>query len=404
MNKLFYAAVLGVVLIAGVAGSPLALGQLKIAQAQEPETKEVLLIASEMPVQVAPDNALHPGGIMYNAMVFNGTIPGPVISVDQGDILNVTLRNEGKVIHSLDFHAGDGVNAALSPGIVKPGESKTWSFEALYPGVFMYHCGADGLNGVWEHIANGMYGGIVVHPPGEDEAKEFYVVFSEIYGNINPPFEATNETANFDLVKFLTEQPDLVLTNGMAHKYVPAVGSEAKLELNKDAQVFTAQPDQLTRWYLVNTGPNDGVSFHFIGGIINVRDGTNEANSDFGTQVRNDETWFIPPGSGSVIEATFPDNGTYVGVDHSMNDVVKGGAFAVVVSENATAEDHPEGTWVPPTGSNFVSGEQMGQGGADEGGADEGGADEGGADEGGADEGGADEGEGTGGNTTDTEE
>jgi nitrite reductase (NO-forming) len=391
MNKLFYAAVLGVVLIAGVPGSPLALGQLKIAQAQEPETKEVLLIASEMPVQVAPDNALHPGGIMYNAMVFNGTIPGPVIAVDQGDILNVTLKNEGKVIHSLDFHAGDGVKAALSPGIVKPGESMTWSFEAKNPGVWMYHCGADGLNGVWEHIANGMYGGIVVHPPGEDEAKEFYVVFSEIYNSADKgPFVGTNgTTGSFDIAKFISGNSDLSLTNGMAHKFVPAVGSEAKLVLNKDAQVFTAQPNQLTRWYIVDTGPNDGVSFHFIGGIINVRDGANEENSDYGTQVRNEETWFIPPGSGSVIEATFPDNGTYVGLDHSMNDVVKGGAFAVVVSDNATAEDHPEGTWVPPAGSNLVSGEQMGQGAADEGGADQGAADQG--------EGGSD-------NATDTEE
>ncbi|HEX5921493.1 MAG TPA: multicopper oxidase domain-containing protein, partial [Nitrososphaeraceae archaeon] len=82
-------------------------------QAQETEdqgqgqgqVKHVTLIASEKEVQVAPDNALHPGGIMYNAMVFNGTIPGPVISIDQGDTLNITLKNEGQTIHSLDFHA-----------------------------------------------------------------------------------------------------------------------------------------------------------------------------------------------------------------------------------------------------------------------------------------------------------
>jgi nitrite reductase (NO-forming) len=408
MNKLFYAAILGAVLIAGVAIGPLALGQLKVAQAQEPETKNVLLIASEKTLQVAPDNALHPGGIMYNAMVFNGTIPGPVISIDQGDILNITLKNEGKVVHSMDFHAGFGPFKANS-GSVAPGESKTWTLTGEFPGVYFYHCSGDSLNGIWEHIANGMYGGIVVHPANEDPAKEFYVVFGEIYGNINPPFEATNDTASFDLVKLLSDQPDLVLTNGMSFKYAPEVGEIAKLELNKDAQLFKVQPGELTRWYIVNPGPNDGVSFHFIGGILSVRDGSNQANNDYGTQDRNDETWWIPPGSASVIEATFPDPGPYVGVDHSMKDVVKGGAFVVVADENSTATDHPPGTWVPPAGSNLVSGEQMGQGGADEGGADEGGADEGGADEGGADEGGADEGgadegEGTGDNATDTEE
>src|SRR5574341_2460065 len=92
------------------------------------QVKHVTLIASEKQVQVAPDNALHPGGIMYNAMVFNGTIPGPVISIDQGDTLNITLKNEGQTIHSLDFHAGFGPDNALS-GSVKPGDSKTWSLK-----------------------------------------------------------------------------------------------------------------------------------------------------------------------------------------------------------------------------------------------------------------------------------
>jgi nitrite reductase (NO-forming) len=99
---------------------------------------------------------------------------------------------------------------------VKPGEEKTWSLTGEFPGVFMYHCGADGLNGVWEHIANGMYGGIVVHPTDEEPAKEFYMVFSELYGANG------TGTGTFNMNQFLTKNPDLVLTNGMAHKYVPS--------------------------------------------------------------------------------------------------------------------------------------------------------------------------------------
>ena len=319
------------------------------------EVKHVTLIASEKQVQVAPDNALHPGGIMYNAMVFNGTIPGPVISIDQGDTLNITLKNEGQTIHSLDFHAGFGPGKALS-GSVKPGESKTWSLEGEFPGVFLYHCGADGLNGVWEHISNGMYGGIVVHPTNEEPAKEFYMVFSELYNSADKgPFVGTNGTAgSFDIGKFISNNPDLVLTNGMSHKYVPAVGEVNKLELNKDAEIFKVKPGELTRWYIVNPGPNDGVSFHFISGILSVKDGSNTANNGFGTQDINDETWWIPPGSGSVIESTFPQEGVYVGVDHAMSDVVKGGAFAVLAVENSTATDHPEGTCVPAKGEGIV--------------------------------------------------
>ena len=321
------------------------------------QVKHVTLIASETEVEVAPDNALHPGGIMYNAMVFNGTIPGPVISIDQGDTLNITLKNEGQTIHSLDFHAGFGPGKAVS-GSVKPGEEKTWSLTGEFPGVFMYHCGADGLNGVWEHIANGMYGGIVVHPTDEEPAKEFYMVFSEIYNNADQgPFVGSNGTGSFDIGKFISKNPDLVLTNGMAHKYVPAVGEVNKLELNKDAEIFQVTPGELTRWYIVNPGPNDGVSFHFISGILSVRDGSNEANNGFGTQDMNDETWWIPPGSASVIESTFPEAGLYVGVDHAMADVVKGGALAILAVDNSTATDHPEGTCVPAKGEGVVCAE-----------------------------------------------
>ena len=357
MNKNVFAGVFAGVLAVGLLLGPSLSWNTPTADAQAPQgkTKNVLLVAKEVVVPVAPDNALHPGGISYNAMTFNGTIPGPVIAVDQGDTLNVTLRNEGKAIHSLDFHAGLGPSEAVGSGALKPGESKTWTLKADEAGAWMYHCGADGLNGVWEHIANGMYGAVVVHPTNERPAKEFYLTFSELYNTADQgPFKGANATGSFDLVKFITDQPDLVLTNGMAHKYVPSVGTVAKLELNPNATVFKVKPGELTRWYILNPGPNDGVSFHFISGQIDVHDGF--IKDRYGTQDMNDETWWIPPGSASVIESTFPEEGLYVGVDHAMKDVVKGGAFAVLGANNSTNTDHPPGTFVMPKGSPVVSG------------------------------------------------
>jgi nitrite reductase (NO-forming) len=363
MNRPVLIGIVAGILLAGLILSPLP-SLFSSADAQNApagKTKKVTMIASEEDVQVAPDNALHPGGVTYKAMVFNGTIPGPVVSVDQGDTVEFTLKNEGNVIHSMDFHAGDGTTQAVGANAsehgsnVQPGESVTWTWTPKYAGAFYYHCGADGLNGVWEHIANGMYGGVVVHPRDEQPAKEFYVVFGEIYSNnVNGVFTPANGTGSFDVGKFLTGNPDIVMTNGMAHKYVPAIGSYAKIDLNPDAQVFKVKPGELTRWYVFSAGPNDGVAFHFISGIINVHDGS--VQSRFGTQVTNDETWWIPPGSGSVIETIFPDAGIYVGVDHAMNDVLKGGAFAVLATPNSSAEDHPAGTMVPPRGSDMVSG------------------------------------------------
>ena len=323
--------------------------------AQEDEdrpVKNVLLVANENKVKVAPDNALHPGGIEYAAMTFNGTIPGPAMAVDQGDILNVTIRNDGKTIHSLDFHAGIGPSKVLS-GNIAPGETKSVAVYADNPGAYLYHCGADGLNGVWEHIANGMYGVTVVHPENEEPAKEFYLSFGENFNTADKGlFVGTNgTTGTFDLTKFATDQPDLVMTNGMAHKYVPGIGETSKIVLNPNPEIFKVTPGELTRWYVLNPGPNGGVAFHFISGQITVRDGSNPAEDDYGTQMIDDETWWIPPGSASVIESTFPEAGTYVGVDHNMNHVVRGAALAVVADGNATDTDHPPGTGVAPKGS-----------------------------------------------------
>ena len=365
MNKPVIAGIAAGILLAGIILGPLP--EFFGAQAQEEEEtatgdiKRVTMIADEVDVQIAPDNPLHPGGVMYTAMVFNGTIPGPVVSVDQGQTIEFTLINEGEVIHSMDFHAGFGPSAAVGSGAsetgsnIQPGESVTWTWTPPYAGVFYYHCGADGLNGVWEHIANGMYGGIVVHPPNEEPAKEFYVVFGEIYSNnVQGLFTAANGTGTLDLEKFLAGNPDIVMTNGMAHKYVPEIGAFSTIPLNPDAEVFQVQPGELTRWYIVNGGPNDVVAFHFISGILSVRDGS--VVNRYGAQVLNDEGWTIPPGSGSVIEAVFPEEGIYVGVDHAMNDVLKGGAFAVLATPDATPDDHPAGTMVPPRGSPMVSG------------------------------------------------
>jgi nitrite reductase (NO-forming) len=358
MNKVIIAGIVAGVLIAGLLFSPVVTGKSPFkayAQTLTGKTKKVLLIANETVVQVAPDNALHPGGIKYNAMVFNGTVPGPVIAIDQGDTLEVTLKNNGKLVHSMDFHAGFGATKANS-GSVKPGESKTWSLQGVNAGAFFYHCSADSLNGIWEHIANGMYGGIIVHPQNEAPAKEFYVVFGENYNNADQGlFKGTNgKTGAFDIAKFVNDQPDLILTNGMAHKYVPSIGQVVKLEINKDAQPFKVKPGELTRWYIVNAGPNDGVSFHFIGGMISVHDGS--IKNRYGTQLENGQTWWVPPGSASVIESTFPEPGIYVGVGHAMNAVLKGGAFAVIANASSTATDHPVGTWVPPKGSEVVTG------------------------------------------------
>src|SRR5690349_8081127 len=126
MNKPVIAGVAAGVLLVGLILSGTSIFPFfgeKPAQAQQStgKTKHVTLIATEKVLQVAPDDPLHPGGIKYNAMTFNGTIPGPVIATDQGDTVQMTLINQGKQIHSLDFHAAIGPSQVLS-GNVDPGK------------------------------------------------------------------------------------------------------------------------------------------------------------------------------------------------------------------------------------------------------------------------------------------
>ena len=327
-------------------------------------TKKFTLIANEKVVKISPNNLFHPNGILYNTMTFNYSIPGPVIAVNQGDIFQITLQNKGEIIHSLDIHGIEGSDQALS-GPIQPGQSKTWKVKATNAGVFMYHCDGDNLNGIWDHIASGMYGGIVVHSKDERKAaKEFYVVFGEVYNNADKGsfnhITHTNATTigSFDMSKFIENKPDLILTNGMAYKYMPFFGSQSKIVLNENAELFKVKPGELTRWYIVNAGPRGYIAFNFASGMINsvsyengksVTSWDNSNNNNEIAPIQLSKKVYevsIPPGSAQAIEVTFPQEGTYVGNDHDIGRFLIGAGFAVLAINSSSTNDYPVGTRV----------------------------------------------------------
>ena len=336
--------------------------------------KKFTLIADDRNiVKISPDNTLHPGGILYKAMTYNGTIPGPAIVVNEGDVFQITVYNKGDLVHSLDLHGIEGPSHALI-SVIKPGENKTLKAKAEYPGVFMYHCDGDNLNGIWDHIASGMYGGIIVHPKNERPiAKEFYMVFGEIYStgidsglftntsNMSATTASVNkEISSFDMNKFLANKPDLILTNGMAYKYMPFFGTISKILLNKNAEVFKVKPGELTRWYIVNAGPRGYLSFNFASDMIrtihyNINTDINpDKYADNKNSIITNAHPFsstskvyevtIPPGSAEEIEAIFPEQGSYVGNDHDIGRFLQGAGFVVLAIDNSTSYDHPPGT------------------------------------------------------------
>jgi nitrite reductase (NO-forming) len=331
--------------------------------------RNITLIADDDTItRVAPDNQLHPGGIKYKTMTFNGTVPGPVLEFYEGELVRFILINNGDIVHSLNLHGITGPSQALS-GPVKPGENKTWLVKVnpKAPSVFMYHCDGDNLNGVWEHVASGMYGGMIVTPSilynqQNQTAKEFTIIFSEVYNSADKGlFKGTNGViGSFDLDKFVEGKPDLVLTNGMAYKYIPWIGTIGKYILNNESESFKVKSNEPIRWNIINAGPRKTINFNFAAAMLdmiypsslnhstsentkldNYANSTNEINSPPGgsNMIGGGQTYLvsIPPGSGVIVKTIFPEEGFYFGNDHDLASLIYGSGFVVSAVDNTTS-------------------------------------------------------------------
>ncbi|GHO91947.1 hypothetical protein KSF_019950 [Reticulibacter mediterranei] len=244
-------------------------------------------------------------GIVYHAWTFNGTVPGPVLRVRQGQMVHTTIVNEGTMAHSIDFHAAQtpwNVNYQ-SIGV---GKSFTFTWKANYPGVFMYHCGTPT---VIYHMANGMYGTIIVDPAnGWTPAQEYSLTQSEFYTT-----KGQDGTYSVDPTKMMNGIPDYVVFNGYAEQY-----HDAPLK---------AKVGQRIRLFLMNAGPTQFSAFHVIGAIFSdVYVDGNPANHMVGNQ-----TVTVPPGGGAVVELTIPEVGSYPFVTHSFANASKGAVGVIKV-------------------------------------------------------------------------
>jgi nitrite reductase (NO-forming) len=259
----------------------------------------ITLTVKEVLVSIAP-------GIAYHAWTFNGTVPGPVLRVRQGQTVHFTLINDGTMPHSIDFHAAQtpwNVNYQE----IAPGKRFSFDWKANYPGVFMYHCGAPT---VIYHMANGMYGAIIVDPAtGWSPAREYVLVQSEFYTNRLQDGSYGASPAKLDAAT-----PDYVVFNGYVDQY-------------KDAPLL-AKAGQPIRLFIVNAGPSLFSAFHVIGAIFSdaYADG-NPANHTVGNQ-----TVMIPPGGAVMVQLTIPEPGSYPFVTHSFVDVGKGALGVIKVT------------------------------------------------------------------------
>jgi nitrite reductase (NO-forming) len=243
-------------------------------------------------------------GYVQKVWTFGDSVPGPVVRVKLGDTVRIHLKNaEGNQLpHSIDFHSSFVAwNDEMTS--INPGEEKVYEFVADKAGVFMYHCGT---NPALHHIANGMYGMMIVEPRGglEPVDHEFAIVQSEWY--LGPQGKESDLTKAMDAAP----APDFVLFNGVASQYV-----DGPIEVPTGERV---------RVFLLDAGPSIDSSFHVVGTIFDrvIKEGM-ELSPDnaggWGSQAVD-----LSPAQGAVIEMEFKEDGLYPIVTHAFNFVGRG--------------------------------------------------------------------------------
>ena len=252
-------------------------------------------------------------GVTYTGWTFGGTVPGPTIRVHQGDLVKIRVVNEGKIPHSIDFHAAR-IPWNVAYRSINPGDSISFQFVPHTPGAFLVHCGTPPVT---LHIMQGMYLPIIVDPKGgwPDKAdKEFVLVQSEYYAQ--PADSNGPEGPDWDAV--MHKQATYVVFNGRAFQY-----KEHPLDVTVGDHV---------RLFVVNAGPNYASAFHIVGDIFD----RVYPDGDTDHPLRGIQTWSVPPGSGAVFETTFAKGesgvGEYPFVTHAFTDADKGATGLIKVS------------------------------------------------------------------------
>lgn len=237
-------------------------------------------------------------GTNYTFWTFGGTVPGSFIRIRQGDLVEFHLGNDAgnKMPHNIDLHAVTGPGGGAASSFTAPGHASTFSFRALNPGLFVYHCATAPVP---MHVANGMYGLILVEPPEglPPVDREFYVMEGDFY--TTGKYHARGDQG-FDLQKGIDENPTYVLFNG----------AEGSLLGEKSLKGFVGDT---VRIYFGVGGPNLTSSFHIIGEIFD------RVYVEGGSKVQeNVQTTMVPAGGAMMAELKLQVPGSYALVDHSL--------------------------------------------------------------------------------------
>jgi nitrite reductase (NO-forming) len=267
-------------------------------------------------------------GTTYRYMTFDGQVPGPMIRVRVDDTIELHLHNEAdsQLPHSIDFHAATGPGGGAVYAQTMPGQETMFTFKALQPGLYVYHCATASIG---HHISSGMYGLILVEPEGglPPVDHEFYMMQGELY--TAQPF-GTQGQLDFSHEKMLDEDAEYFTFNG-------AAGA-----LTSDEHAMHTNVGDTVRVYFGVGGPNATSSFHLIGEIF---DRVYDQASLTAPPLSDVQTTTVAPGGATVVEFTMDVPGRYIFVDHALSRLERGLAgFLYAEGEENPAIFHGEGT------------------------------------------------------------
>jgi nitrite reductase (NO-forming) len=270
-------------------------------------------------------------GTTFGYWTFNGKVPGPFLRVRVGDTVDVRLRNSGDsaMVHSVDFHAATGPGGGAAATQTNPGEENSVKFKALIPGLYVYHCATPM---VAHHIANGMYGLILVEP---EEGllpvdREFYVMQGEVYTEAAFGQHGSQE---FNVEKLLNERPEYFVFNG-------SVGALSKLH------PLQAKVGETVRIFFGVGGPNFTSSFHVIGEMF---DKVYNLGGVLSEPLKGIQTVTVPPGGAVITEFKLDVPGNYILVDHALSRLERG-LVGILQVEGAPNREIYDGKVMPGGG------------------------------------------------------
>jgi nitrite reductase (NO-forming) len=263
-------------------------------------------------------------GVKYTYWTFGGSVPGSFIRTRVGDEVEFHLKNhpDNKLPHNIDLHAVTGPGGGATSSLVAPGHEKVFSFKVINPGLYVYHCATAPVG---MHIANGMYGLILVEPEGglPPVDKEYYVMQGDFYTQGEYGAKGLQP---FDMNKAIKETPDYVVFNGK-------VGSLT------NGNELTAKVGETVRLFVGNGGPNLVSSFHVIGEIFD------HVHVEGGALINeNVQTTLIPAGGAAIVDFKVETPGNFILVDHSIFRAFNKGALGILKVEGAENKNIYSGT------------------------------------------------------------